>query len=108
MVDSNLFNRCLPPNKILNIHPSLLPKYGGKGMYGKNVHQAVFNAKDKISGLTIHLVNQHYDEGQILFQKEVNIEECKNPDEIAAKVLQNEHQFYPKIVTEYILNFKES
>lgn len=94
------------PNKILNIHPSLLPKYGGKGMYGGNVHKAVFEAKEKTSGLTIHIVNQNYDEGQVVFQKEVNIEDCQSPSEIATKVLKNEHQFYPKIVTEYILSFK--
>ncbi|MCL4168525.1 UNVERIFIED_CONTAM: hypothetical protein GTU68_017790 [Idotea baltica] len=94
------------PDKILNIHPSLLPKYGGRGMYGSNVHQAVFESKDKISGLTIHIVNQNYDEGQVVFQKEVNIEDCLSPDEIATKVLRNEHEFYPKVATEYILNFK--
>ena len=79
------------PNKIINIHPSLLPKYGGKGMYGINVHKAVFQAKETRSGITIHIVNNEYDKGTILLQKEISIAEEKSADDIAKKVLQLEH-----------------
>ena len=85
-------------NKIINIHPSLLPKYGGKGMYGINVHQAVFDNKELESGITIHYVNENYDEGTYIFQKSVNVENCETADEIAAKVLHLEHTFFPKVV----------
>lgn len=83
---------------VLNIHPALLPKYGGKGMYGINVHRAVFEAGDKISGATIHLVNQDYDEGRILAQMETDISACQSPEEIAARVLKIEHQLYPQTI----------
>lgn len=79
---------------ILNIHPALLPKYGGKGMYGERVHQAVYDAGDKYSGVTIHYINDQYDEGQIITQEMVNIEDCESPQEIAAKVLKLEHRLY--------------
>lgn len=69
-------------NKIINIHPSILPKYGGKGMYGHFIHQAVFNNKEKESGITIHLVNEEYDKGQILFQDKIKINEKDNPNTI--------------------------
>lgn len=95
------------PNRILNIHPSLLPKFGGKGMYGINVHQAVYESGEKETGLSIHLVNEKYDDGAILFQHKVAIEDCKNADEIAAKVLAEEHKCYPKVIEEYVLSFKE-
>ncbi len=89
-------------NRIINIHPALLPKYGGKGMYGMNVHKAVFNAKEKISGVTIHLVNEKYDEGKIIFQKEIDISNCKSPEEISEKILEIEHQVYPDIIQKII------
>ena len=82
------------PNKIINIHPALLPKYGGKGMYGKYVHQAVLENKEKESGITIHYVNEHYDEGAIIAQYSVNIEECVDAGSIADKVQELEHQFF--------------
>ena len=90
------------PNKILNIHPALLPKYGGKGMYGLNVHKAVKANEDLISGPTIHLVNEEYDKGQILFQKEVQLLNTDLPEEIAAKVLKVEHAEYAKVIEGYI------
>jgi phosphoribosylglycinamide formyltransferase-1 len=96
------------PNKILNIHPALLPKYGGKGMYGNLVHQAVWKNKEEKSGITIHLVNEAYDDGQIIFQKEISIANCSSPEAISESVLEIEHQYYPKKIAEYILNFKES
>ena len=90
------------PNKILNIHPALLPKYGGKGLYGLNVHKAVKANEDLISGPTIHLVNEEYDKGQILFQKEDQLLNTDLPEEIAAKVLKVEHAEYAKVIEGYI------
>ena len=90
------------PSKILNIHPALLPKYGGKGMYGLNVHKAVKANADLVSGPTIHLVNEEYDKGQILFQKEVQLLNTDAPEEIAAKVLKVEHAEYAKVIEGYI------
>ncbi len=89
-------------NRIINIHPALLPKYGGKGMYGMNVHNAVFQAGDKISGVTIHLVNENYDEGKIIYQEEIDISDCKNPEEIAERILKLEHRVYPEIIQKII------
>jgi len=83
------------PNKIINIHPSLLPKYGGKGMYGMRVHQAVKDAKEIESGITIHYVNEHYDEGAIILQEKIVIVSADTPEEIAKKVQQLEHRFLP-------------
>jgi len=85
-------------NKILNIHPSLLPNYGGKGFFGMNVHNAVFNSNEKFSGATVHYVNKEYDRGPILIQKKVEIQSCKDPNEIAKKVLKIEHEIFPKAV----------
>uniref|UniRef100_UPI003BA5D3D9 phosphoribosylglycinamide formyltransferase n=1 Tax=Flavobacterium sp. TaxID=239 RepID=UPI003BA5D3D9 len=79
------------PNKIINVHPALLPKYGGKGMYGMHVHKAVLENKEKETGITIHYVNEHYDEGEFIFQTSINIEECQTPEEIAAKIHELEH-----------------
>lgn len=91
-------------NRILNIHPALLPKYGGKGMYGENVHKAVAEAKEKESGVTIHLVNKNYDEGEILFQKRVALEPTDTYREIGAKVLKLEHEFYPQIIKKTVFD----
>jgi phosphoribosylglycinamide formyltransferase 1 len=91
--------------KVINIHPALLPKYGGKGMYGINVHQAVLDNKEKETGITIHYVNEHYDEGEFIFQKAVNIEDCKTAEEIAQKVQELEHQYFPTVISE-VLNSK--
>jgi phosphoribosylglycinamide formyltransferase-1 len=92
-------------DRILNIHPALLPKYGGKGMYGKNIHQAVFEAGDQESGLTVHLVNEKYDDGRILHQEKIDISNCKSAAEIDQLILKEEHRLYPKVIEEYILNF---
>ncbi|MDI9255959.1 phosphoribosylglycinamide formyltransferase [Flavobacterium sedimenticola] len=86
------------PNKIINIHPALLPKYGGKGMYGMHVHQAVLENHEKETGITIHYVNEHYDEGEFVFQTSVTIEDCQTPEEIAAKVHELEHNHFPKTI----------
>lgn len=92
------------PN-VINIHPALLPKYGGKGMYGMHVHQAVLDHKETETGITIHYVNEHYDEGEFIFQKAVNIEECKTAEAIAQKVHELEHQYFPSVIFE-VLNSK--
>ncbi|MDN3678561.1 phosphoribosylglycinamide formyltransferase [Flavobacterium paronense] len=86
------------PNKIINIHPALLPKYGGKGMYGMKVHQTVLDNKEKETGITIHYVNEHYDEGEFIFQQKVSIENCASADEIAFKIHELEHNHFPKII----------
>lgn len=89
-------------NKILNIHPSLLPDYGGKGFYGMNVHNAVFSSKEKFSGATVHYVNERYDKGPILIQKKIDIQDCNSPDEIATKVLKVEHEIFPEAVKKHL------
>lgn len=90
------------PQKIINIHPSLLPKFGGKGMYGEYVHQAVIAAKEVKSGITIHFVNSHYDEGQIIFQAECLISETDDANELAKKIHQLEFEHFPKIIEKLI------
>jgi phosphoribosylglycinamide formyltransferase-1 len=92
------------PNKIINIHPALLPKYGGKGMYGMNVHKAVKRNGDKKSGITIHYVNEHYDEGAIIFQTETKLEITDTPEDIAQKIHTLEYDFFPKIIEKTIIN----
>ena len=86
------------PNQIVNIHPALLPNYGGKGMYGAHVHQAVKDAGDAETGITIHLVNEHYDEGKIIFQAAVPVNPTDSPDDIANKVHQLEHKYFPNVI----------
>ncbi len=82
------------PNKIVNIHPALLPKYGGKGMYGMNVHRAVVAAGEKESGISIHYVNENYDEGNIIEQHKCTINESMSAEEVQQKVLELEHKFF--------------
>jgi phosphoribosylglycinamide formyltransferase 1 len=91
--------------KVINIHPALLPKYGGKGMYGMHVHQAVLENKEIETGITIHYVNEHYDEGEFIFQKSVNIEDCQTAEEIAYKIHVLEHQYFPTVISD-VLNSK--
>jgi len=91
-------------NKIINIHPSLLPKYGGKGMYGKKVHEAVLYNKDAESGISIHFVNEHYDEGEIIFQATCKIDENENVESLAKKIQQLEHENLPKVVEQCLLD----
>ncbi len=86
------------PKRILNIHPALLPKYGGKGMYGKYVHEAVKKNGDPVSGMTIHFVNEKYDEGQMIFQAQCQLNPGDEATDIARKVLRLEHHYYPRIV----------
>ncbi|MDO4710671.1 MAG: phosphoribosylglycinamide formyltransferase [Peptostreptococcaceae bacterium] len=91
------------PDRIINIHPSLLPKFGGMGMYGMNVHEAVFAAGEKTSGATVHFVNSVVDGGKILIQKETDISDCSTPKEIRQRVLELEH----KILVEAIKIMEE-
>ena len=90
------------PDKIINIHPALLPKYGGKGMYGMNVHRAILDNKDAETGISIHFVNEHYDEGNIIFQEKVSITDCITPEEIAEKVHELEHKYFPEVIEKLI------
>ncbi len=86
------------PDRIINIHPALLPRFGGKGMYGSNIHNAVFAAGENRSGVTIHYVNEAYDEGKFIIQASTQIAQCISPEEIAQKVLKLEHYFFPRVV----------
>lgn len=90
------------PNKIVNIHPALLPNYGGKGMYGDNVHKAVIAAREKESGITIHYVNSNYDEGNIIFQAKCPIAETDNHEDLANKVHKLEYEHFPRVIVETI------
>src|SRR5690554_167412 len=86
------------PDKIINIHPALLPKFGGKGMYGSFVHQAVKDTGELTTGITIHYVNKEYDMGEIIFQKSIDVLPEDSPQDIAEKVHQLEHSFFPKVI----------
>lgn len=90
-------------NHILNIHPALLPKYGGKGMYGSRVHQAVIDNQDDRSGITIHLIDKEYDKGSILFQATCPVYPEDNPDQVAERVHQLEYEHYPRIIEKAVL-----
>jgi phosphoribosylglycinamide formyltransferase-1 len=92
-------------DKIINIHPALLPKYGGKGMYGMKVHEIILANRELETGITIHYVNEHYDEGAYILQQTVSIEDCDTPDEIAAKVHALEHMYFPQVIAK-LLNSK--
>lgn len=91
------------PDRIINIHPALLPKYGGKGMYGDHVHQAVLDANEKESGITIHLVNEEYDKGEILAQVKVDVDENETLDSLRSKIQQIEHLHFSLVVRDYIM-----
>jgi phosphoribosylglycinamide formyltransferase 1 len=91
------------PNRIVNIHPALLPRYGGKGMYGMKVHEAIVQAGEKESGITIHYVNEHYDEGQIVFQATCALTPDDSPEDVAHKVQALEHQYFPTVIEQVIL-----
>lgn len=90
------------PNKIINIHPSLLPKYGGKGMYGNFVHQAVIDNNETESGISIHFVNEHYDEGAIIFQAKTTVETDETTESLAQKIHQLEYVHFPKEIEKLI------
>jgi phosphoribosylglycinamide formyltransferase-1 len=91
------------PNKIVNIHPSLLPKFGGKGMYGMNVHKAVVDSKEKESGISIHYVNEHYDEGKIIAQYKCEVGENDTAEDLAKKIHQLEYDNFPKTIEQLLI-----
>lgn len=96
MLDSSIIKHF--KNRIVNIHPALLPKFGGKGMYGIHVHEAVIANKERMSGATVHLVDEEYDRGPIVLQRKVEVAPNDTPESLAAKVLKIEHQIYPEAV----------
>jgi phosphoribosylglycinamide formyltransferase-1 len=89
-------------NKVVNVHPALLPKYGGKGMYGMHVHNAVVENKEVESGITIHYVNEHYDEGAIIFQAKCAVNNTDTPSDVAAKIHQLEMTHFPEVVQQIL------
>lgn len=90
------------PNRIVNIHPSLLPKYGGKGMYGQHVHEAVLASGDKESGITIHYIDEHYDEGDIILQIKCPVLPDDTPETLANRVHQLEYEYFPKVIEQLL------
>lgn len=90
------------PDRIINVHPALLPKYGGKGMYGMKVHQAVVENKEKETGITIHYVNENYDEGNIIFQKKVAVLVTDTPEVVAEKIYELEQKYFPAVIEELL------
>lgn len=91
------------PRRIINIHPALLPKHGGKGMYGIKVHESVLTGGDSETGITIHFVNEHYDEGEVILQKTIAVYPADTPGTIALKVQQLEHEWLPKTIESLLL-----
>ncbi|NNK82654.1 MAG: phosphoribosylglycinamide formyltransferase [Flavobacteriaceae bacterium] len=92
------------PNKIINIHPALLPKFGGKGMYGMHVHNAVVESKENETGITIHFVNENYDQGAIIFQAKCNVLKSDSAEEVATKIHELEMEHFPKVVESLLLS----
>ena len=92
------------PKKIVNIHPALLPKYGGKGFYGEHVHEAVVAAKEAQSGITVHYVNELYDSGEIILQARVSLDENETPDSLAAKIHQLEQAYFPVAIEQVLFS----
>lgn len=90
------------PGKVINIHPALLPKYGGKGMYGMNVHRSILENKDSETGISIHYVNEHYDEGAIIFQEKVGVSDCDSAEQVAARVQKLEHEHFPLVIEQLL------
>ena len=90
------------PQKIINIHPALLPNYGGKGMYGARVHEAVIASGDTESGITIHFVNEKYDEGQVIFQEKCLVEREETPESLALKIHELEYKYFPEVISKLV------
>lgn len=103
LIPENLINNFT----IVNIHPALLPKYGGKGMYGMNVHKSVVQNNEKESGITIHYVNENYDEGQIIFQAKCTVDKNDSPEQVAAKVHKLEYEHFPQIIEKILIESNE-
>ncbi len=102
LVPLNILNRFA--NRIINIHPALLPKFGGRGMFGARVHEAVIRCKETESGITIHYVNENYDEGNIIFQAKCLVNVNETPDSLAAKIHTLEYEHYPRIIEQILLS----
>ena len=94
------------PNRIVNIHPALLPKVGGKGMYGDRVHKAVIDAGEKETGISIHYVNEKYDEGKIIFQEKFEVLPDDTPDSIAERIHVLEHKYFPEVIEKLVLSIE--
>lgn len=92
------------PNRIINIHPALLPKFGGKGMYGMHIHKAVVENNEKETGITIHYVNENYDEGAIIFQQSVALSETDTPESVAVKIHALEQKHFPEVISRLLEN----
>ncbi len=99
-VPADIINRF--PNKIINIHPALLPKHGGKGMYGMHVHEAVINDGDTESGITIHYANENLDEGSIIFQAKIPVKPSDTPEDVAHNVHELEYRYFPKVIDDLL------
>jgi phosphoribosylglycinamide formyltransferase-1 len=93
---------------VVNVHPALLPKFGGKGMYGMKVHEAVVEAKEFESGITIHWVNEHYDEGAIIFQAKCQVQPSDSAQNVADKIHQLEGEYFPRIVEEVLKDIEQN
>jgi phosphoribosylglycinamide formyltransferase-1 len=102
LVPANLMQHY--PRRIINIHPALLPNYGGKGMYGHHVHEAVIAAKEKFSGITIHFVDPEYDRGDTIFQAKCPVEPGDTADSLASRVHALEYEYFPKVIKDTVLN----
>lgn len=102
LVPGNLIEKY--PNRIINIHPALLPKYGGKGMYGMRVHETVIKNKEKESGITIHYVNEKYDEGNIIFQAKCKVKLTDSAEDLANKIHKLEYKYFPEIIGQLLMN----
>jgi phosphoribosylglycinamide formyltransferase-1 len=92
------------PNRIINIHPALLPKYGGKGMYGIHIHRAIVGNKEVETGITVHFVDENYDQGNIIFQKKVALSGDESPEQVAVKIHELEQEYFPKIIERLLEN----
>jgi phosphoribosylglycinamide formyltransferase-1 len=92
------------PNKVINIHPALLPKFGGKGMYGMHIHKAVVENKEIETGITIHYVNENYDEGNIIFQQNVALSESETPESVAEKIHELEQKHFPEVIEKLLIS----
>jgi phosphoribosylglycinamide formyltransferase-1 len=92
------------PNRIINVHPALLPKFGGKGMYGMHIHKAVVENNEKETGITIHYVNENYDEGNIIFQESVTLSETDTPESVAVKIHALEQQYFPVVIEKLLIS----
>lgn len=103
LIPDNILNSF--SNRIINIHPALLPDYGGKGMYGMFVHEAVIKAGEKESGISIHFVNEIYDDGEIIFQAKCKVDKKETPESLAAKIHTLEYKYFPRIIEEVLNNY---